>query len=170
VRTSVYDIDGFFKQRFSPREFSGRMIEERDFLAILEAGSTAPSCFNEQPWRFVISQDKEKFLDILTPANREWAKEAAAFILICAEPVYARNGKENRYAAFDSGTSWGYMTYEAFRRGIFMHAMAGFDSQKAKADFEIDTLLPLAVIALGYTEQAHLMTPRRQLSEVVIRR
>lgn len=167
MRRSNYGIGTFFTTRFSPREFTGQAIAETDFFAVLEAATTAPSCFNEQPWRFVLGT-KEAFLDILLPGNVEWAKAADRFILICAEPAYKRNGKPNRYAAFDSGTAWGYMTMEALNRGIYLHAMAGFDAQKASEVFELGELMPLAVVACGYTAQAHTATPRMPLNEVVI--
>ena len=169
MRESRYGIGAFFKARFSPRVFLDRSISEEDFLAILEAGGTAPSCFNEQPWRFILGK-KAAFLDILAPANAEWAKGADRFILVCSEPEFKQNGKLNRYAAFDCGTAWGYMTMEAHSRGVAMHAMAGFDSKKAVEVFKVGDLNPLAVIALGYAGEAHTMTPRLSLEEVVIDR
>lgn len=169
MRESRYGIDAFFRMRFSPRKFRDESIGEEAFLAILEAGSTAPSCFNEQPWRFVLGRKKD-FLKILLPGNAEWAKDADRFILLCAEPEFKRNGKLNRYASFDSGTAWGYMTMEAHVRGIGMHAMAGFESKKAVEVFKLEDLSPLAVIALGYSDEAHTMTPRLGLDEVIIDR
>lgn len=169
MRSSNYGIGSFFTTRFSPREFTGQAIDEADFFAVLEAATTAPSCFNEQPWRFALGS-KAMFLDILLPGNVEWAKDADRFILICAKTVFKRNGKPNRYAAFDSGTAWGYMTMEALRRGISLHAMAGFDAKKASEVFDLGDLEPLAVVACGFTAQAHTATPRLPLEEVVIDR
>jgi nitroreductase len=169
MRESRYGIGEFFRERFSPTLFLDRSIGEEDFLAILEAGSTAPSCYNEQPWRFVLGS-KKHFLKVLAPANGEWAKRADRFILLCSESEFKRNGKMNRYAAFDSGTAWGYMTMEAHRRGIAMHAMAGFDTKKAVELFNVGDLNPLAVIALGYSEQPHTMTPRMALEDIIIDR
>lgn len=169
MRESRYGIGKFFKERFSPRKFKDKAIGEEEFFAILEAGSTAPSCYNEQPWRFVLGKKKD-FLKILLPGNAEWAEDADRFILLCAETEYKRNGKMNRYAAFDSGTAWGYMTMEAHSRGIAMHAMAGFDTKKAVEVFNLGDLNPLAVIALGYSEQPHTMTPRMALEDTIIDR
>ncbi len=169
MRESRYGIGAFFTERFSPTVFLERSIGEKDFLAILEAASTAPSCYNEQPWRFVLGS-REDFLKILAPANAEWAESADRFILLCAETEFKRNGKLNRYASFDSGTAWGYMTMEAHARGIAMHAMAGFDSKKAVEVFKLGDVNPLAVIALGYSEQSHTKTPRMALEELLIDR
>lgn len=169
MRSGKYGIDPFFKARFSPRQFEAKAIGEVDFFAILEAASTAPSCFNEQPWRFVLGSH-QSFLEILAPANAEWAKNADRLILICAEENYRRNGKPNGYALFDSGTAWGYMTMEAYRRGIFLHAMAGFDAKKARETFDLGALKPLAVVAMGFSQEAHTMTPRMTLQELIVDR
>ena len=64
MRNTKHDLDIFFKDRYSPREFVSADISENDFEAIIEATTTAPSCFNVQPWRFYTA-DKEKFFNVL---------------------------------------------------------------------------------------------------------
>jgi nitroreductase len=169
MRETTYGIDPFFTTRFSPRVFTGKAISDADFFAVLEAGGTAPSCFNEQPWRFVIGK-RSDFLSILAPANAEWAAGADRFILVCTQPAYRRNGKTNRHAEFDSGTAWGFMTLEGMKRGIYLHAMAGFDAQKAVSVFGLGEVKPMAVVALGYPGEPHTATSRMGLDEVIIDR
>lgn len=169
MRESIAPLTPFFKERFSPRVFEQPAVSESDLLAVLEAASTAPSCYNDQPWRFVLA-DRQKFLNILTPGNLEWCSALETFVLLCASPVFERNGKPNAWARFDCGTAWGYMTVEAFSRGIFMHAMAGFDAQRAKTVFDLQNLDPIAVIALGKNPAPQPFTPRKALESLLLRR
>ncbi len=169
-RTAHYNINPLFKSRYSPREFLDKEIQEEDLYALLEAASTAPSCFNEQPWRFVLGY-REKFMEILAEANREWNQDTKAFILICSKNNFARNNKINGYSSFDSGTAWGYMTIEGETRGISLHAMAGFSKEKAREIFKLEEdLTPEAVIALGYAEVAKELTPRKPLEDLILKR
>ena len=76
MRTSQFNIDDQFLKRFSPRKFKQKAIAENDLKALIEAASTAPSCFNEQPWVFVLAS-KDVMVALLTAKNALWAKEAA---------------------------------------------------------------------------------------------
>ncbi len=169
MRLSQFDIDEAFLKRFSPTQFRSRPVAEHDLLAVLEAASTAPSCFNEQPWRFVLGE-KEDFLEILTPKNAVWAASAPMLMLVCSTLTFAYNRKPNRWHAYDCGTAMGYMILEALRRGIYVHPMGGFSVEKANELFGLMGLEPLAVLAVGYSDEPHTMTPRLGMDEILIDR
>jgi nitroreductase len=169
MRTSRFNIDDQFLKRFSPRKFKQKPISENDLLALIEAASTAPSCFNEQPWVFVLAS-KEMMLSLLTEKNALWAKEAAEIILVCSHPALSRSEKPNRWHAYDSGTAMGYLILEALKRNIYAHPMAGFDAKKAVEMFDLKEIQPHAALALGYSDEAHLMTPRKVLADIMIDR
>jgi len=152
-RQFKYNIMQEIKDRWSPRAFSPEKIPEEDLQAIMEAASYAPSCFNEQPWRFLLaSEDKELEImhSLLTEKNYRWAKNAPVLILVIAHRYFAYNNKENRWHQFDSGTAWGYLSLEAQKRGFITHGMGGFRRKKTREtlniseDYEI-----IAVIAVG---------------------
>lgn len=169
MRSTRYGIDDAFLRRFSPRTFTDKMIAESDLLALIEAASTAPSCFNEQPWRFVLG-DKEDFLAVLTRKNFEWARNAPLLMLVCSTLTFARNAKPNRWHAYDSGTAMGYLILEALRRGIYVHPMGGFKVQEAKDRFGLLGLEAHAVLALGYTQESDAFSPRFELGEIIVDR
>ena len=169
MRTSQYGIGDAFLKRFSPTRFSDRPVAERDLMAVLEAATTAPSCFNEQPWRFVLGE-RETFLEILAEKNAAWAASAPLFVLVCSTQTFAHNRKPNRWHAFDAGTGMGYLILEALRRDIYVHPMGGFSVEGAVERFGLLGLEPHAVLALGYTQEPHAMTPRLGVDEIVIDR
>ena len=50
-----HDILDLIKARWSPRAFSAEPVAMPELLALCEAARYAPSCFNEQPWRFILA-------------------------------------------------------------------------------------------------------------------
>jgi nitroreductase len=141
------------KERWSPRAFSDEKINDEDIMGILEAARYAPSCYNEQPWRFIVAKDKEKLEkmnEILFDGNKVWASKAPALILVLSKKTFERNGKDNYWHTFDAGTAWGYLSLEAQKRGLITHAMGGFNKNKAKEIYNIsDDYSIITVIAVG---------------------
>ena len=152
-RVYNYEIMELIKDHWSPRAFSDEQIPIEDLMAILEAARFAPSCFNEQPWRFIVGHSPEtraKVLSLLNEKNQVWAKKAPVLIIICGKKNYTNNGKFNFYHTFDSGTAWGFLLLEAQRRGYITHGMAGFDKEKTIEAFKLgDVYQPIAAIAIG---------------------
>lgn len=149
-----YEIMTEIKERWSPRAFSGKAVPEEELMALLEAARYAPSCSNEQPWRFLIAADEEKLAkmrDVLNPGNQKWANRAPVLILIAAEKKFQKDGSSNRFNCFDAGTAWGYLSLEAQRRDLIAHGMGGFSVEKARQAFSIpDHYDIMAIIAVGY--------------------
>ena len=143
------------QERWSPRAFDiGRGVADEDLMALLEAARYAPSCFNEQPWRFFVAREPEiraKMLGVLSENNQKWAAKAPILILLLAKQMFDKSGKTNRWHLFDAGTAWGYFGLEAQRRGLITHAMGGFNVAKARETFAIPEDYDLiAVVAVGY--------------------
>ena len=55
-RDAKYDKLPIITTRFSARAMAGKPVSHDTLMALVEAASFAPSCFNEQPWRFLIAQ------------------------------------------------------------------------------------------------------------------
>jgi nitroreductase len=165
ARTFDYEILEEVRNRWSPRAFDPHHpVKEEDLLGIMEAARYAPSCFNEQPWRYIVAvsgeEDYEKIQGVLNETNREWASRAPVLMIIASRKHFAKNGKENRWHLFDAGTSWGYLSLEAQRRGLHTHAMGGFSVERAREVFDIgDDCSIIAVVALGYYGNKEDLSP-----------
>jgi len=48
-----HDPHPLLRSRWSPRAFADRPVDEAVLLRVFEAARWAPSCFNEQPARFL---------------------------------------------------------------------------------------------------------------------
>lgn len=126
-RDAVEGVDDLFVTRWSPRAFEPGEIDQALLTRLFDAARWSPSCFNDQPWRFYTSTADtfDDFLSLLVEANQAWAKSASVIGFLCGRKNFARNGKENPYARFDSGAAWMAMTLQARMEGLYTHGMGG---------------------------------------------
>jgi len=167
-KTDFNKMDRMFIERWSPRAFLSDAVEEEDIKTLFEAARWSPSCFNEQPWRFVYahrSDDLKKFRSILTEKNQRWANNAPLLVLVFSKKSFAHNGKLNRWADFDAGAAWMALTLQANKLGLYAHGMAGFSADKA---YEVSGMNPdeynaICAIAIGrHDDPASLPDDLRQ--------
>jgi nitroreductase len=173
VNTS-FPISENIKNRWSPRAFDSRPIEEEKLMCILEAGRWAASAFNEQPWRFVVGKKGdgkyEKILASLVEWNQQWAGKAPVLILNLAKKTFTRNGNPNATAVYDLGQAVAYMAAEAVHQGLVSHQMSGFDAEKARTSLAIaEDFKAVSVMALGYYGDSTMLPEDMQQSESAAR-
>lgn len=128
------EVDAMFPDRWSPRSFLPDTIPDHQIQSLFEAARWAPSCFNEQPWRFVYAtsqEDRARFSSALVERNQQWASHAPLLVFAACCKQFAKSGKTNRHAPFDTGAAWLSFALQARRLGLYAHAMAGFDIEKA---------------------------------------
>ncbi len=151
-----HPIQYLLRRRWSPRAFSGQEIAKESLLSLLEAARWAPSCYNEQPWSFLVAtkenpEEYERLLGCLVEFNQSWAKTAPVLMISVAKLAFDKDGKPNRHAFHDVGLAVENMVIQATDMGIFVHQMAGFDVDKTRGAFGIPASHePVAAIALGY--------------------
>jgi nitroreductase len=134
VRKTEAEVNPLFVGRHSPRAFLPEPIPAATLATLFEAARWAPSCFNEQPWLFLWGQrdaDRQRFLSLLVPANLAWAAAAPVAGIVAARRHFAKNGKANRHAAYDSGAAGVSLALQAHLLGLEAHFMAGFDEERA---------------------------------------
>jgi nitroreductase len=133
-RVPEWDIDSMFTDRWSPRALSPEPLSERELRTLFEAARWAPSCFNEQPWLFVYAtapEQRRRLLACLAHKNQSWAGQAPLVMFILARRTFQKSGKENRHAPYDAGAAWMALALQARKLGLYAHAMAGFNIEKA---------------------------------------
>lgn len=169
-RQADYEIDPIFLNRWSPRAFSPEPIDDATLGSVFEAARWAPSCFNEQPWRFIIAkteEDRARFVDFLVPANQLWAGAAPVLIAVVAKKTFSHNGTPNRTYQFDAGTAWGHLAIGAAEKGLITHGMAGFDVEKAHEVLELtDDYDVIAMVALGKRGDASMLPEKLREREI----
>ncbi len=150
-------------QRWSPRAFAPRIVEQEKLAEVFEAARWAPSCYNDQPWEFVLTrrgQDPayQQLLACLMPANQAWAATAPLLVLNTVRQNFLHNGKPNRWAFYDLGLAVGNLLAQATALGLSVHQMAGFDAALAHSSLGLpDDHEAVAVMAIGYLGDATLL-------------
>ena len=135
-RTSKYPISDIILNRWSPRAMSGEEISDDELMTLFEAARWAPSSYNNQPWRFVYAGRGTKHWDtllgLLVPMNQAWAKNASALVVLITRNTFEFNGEPSRTHSFDAGSAWENMALQGSTMGLVIHAMEGFDYDKAR--------------------------------------
>lgn len=158
-------------KRWSPCAFDNhKNIKREELLALLEAARWAPSCYGDQPWRYIVCDKKTnltswvKLLSCLADANQAWAKNAPLLILVTCINNFSHNGRANRWASYDTGASVENLKLQATSMGLIAHSMGGFEPTKVTEVFNIPPdFTAMAVVAVGY--QAELNVLDEQLKE-----
>ena len=144
-------------QRRSGRAYDPeRPVARRQLLALLEAARWAPSCYGDEPWRYLVFErdrerrDWEEAVACLSDGNR-WAAQAPLLLLSVASGHFQRNGQPNRWAQHDTGAASENLCLQAVELGLMAHQMGGFDPERARRVFAIpESFTPMAMIAVGY--------------------
>ncbi len=148
-------VDPLFVERWSPRAFSEQLVPEALLQQVFEAARWAPSCFNEQPWRFVYAtRDDERFGDfvnLLMEANQAWASKAAVLVIVLSRNTYENNDTPAMTNSFDAGAAWMSLALQARMLGLHTHGMRGFDKDAAREALQVSATFDVeAMIAIGY--------------------
>jgi nitroreductase len=155
------------RRRWSPRAFSGRAVPKESLATIFEAARWAPSCYNEQPWRYLVATSDHpeahgRAASLLGEGNR-WAAKAPVLVISLARLAFVRSGEANIHAWHDVGAASENMFLQATQLGLAMHEMAGFDRIRAREVYAVpDGWECVAMIAIGHPGSADdLAEPQR---------
>ncbi len=149
--------------RWSPLAFSSEPISPDVLARLMDAARWAPSCFNEQPWRFIYAtidnpEPHAKLLSCLVPGNQSWAAAAPFLAISVACDTFKGNGKPNSYAWYDTGQATMALVIEAMHHNIYAHQMGGILPDRVRELYAIPAgFTPVAGLALGhYGDRAQL--------------
>lgn len=131
-----------------PVEITQGILEE-----LGKAVQLAPSCFNNQPWRFVCVYDPvvlKQMHDALSKGN-EWAQRASMIIVVTAKKaddcvIHDRDF----YYAFDTGMATAFLMLRATELGLVAHPIAGYSPRKTREILGIPDDVPvIALLIVG---------------------
>jgi len=151
-------IHELLANRWSGRAYdAAQSVSKEQVVSLLEAARWAPSCFGDQPWRYVVCNKAENIqawqaaFDCLVPGNQSWAVDAPVLLLICADTLFGHNDKPNKWAAYDTGAATENLCLQATALGLMAHQMGGFDADKARTTFNVpERYQILAMVTVGY--------------------
>jgi nitroreductase len=170
-------INETIANRWSGRAYdSSQQVSNEQVIALLEAARWAPSCFGDQPWRFIVwnksvdAQAWQHAFDCLTPSNQTWVKEAPLLMLVCADSLFNHNQQPNRWGQYDTGAAAENLCLQASSMGLMAHQMGGFNADLVREKFNIPLQFTLmAMICVGYPTDIAKVTGEALNREIAAR-
>lgn len=169
------NINELIANRWSPRSFNEKTINQKDIDTLFEAASWAASAFNEQPWRFIYAtnaqfENYQKILSTLVEWNQQWAKSAPFLCINIVKEKFSHNDTLNATAEYDLGQAVANMTVQSTEMGLHAHQMSGFDADKARELFNIPQgYKAVSVIAIGHVGDPEKLSDDMKSSELAAR-
>ncbi len=169
-------INDLMTKRWSTRAFdASKPVTSTELAALLEAARWAPSANNSQPWRFLVwnkATDEASWrraFECLAPGNQAWAGNAPLLVLSCVAAT-APDGKPYRHGGHDTGMATFSLMLQAVELGLAAHAMAGFNADKARAEFGVPAeFTPMTMVAIGHQAAPEILTDDVRAKELVPR-
>lgn len=119
---------------------------------LAEKAKLSPSCFNQQPWRFVFVKDKEilsQVFDALSKGN-EWARAASMVIAVFSKRELDCDIHGREYYLFDTGMAVAFLILRATELGLVAHPIAGYREDKVKKALNIpEDMKVITLIIVG---------------------
>ncbi|MDP3678410.1 MAG: nitroreductase family protein [Methylotenera sp.] len=151
-------IDATIANRWSGRAYDAKKaVAHEQVVTLLEAARWAPSCFGDQPWRFIVWNKNtdvkawQSAFDCLVAGNQAWVKDAPVLLLACADTLFNHNQQPNRWAQYDTGAAAENLCLQASSMGLMAHQMGGFNADAARDAFTIPAqYIPMAMVSVGY--------------------
>lgn len=152
------------KRALSDKKIPGEVIKR-----IMTAATYAPSCFNNQSWRFLVATEDyalEKVFEALSGGNY-WFKKAQAAVVVATRLEFGCRSNDRRdYAFFDCGLAVENLMLQGFKEGLYAHAIAGYEPLKIKEAFHIpDEYIIITLVALGYPGEDTFLSDKHRTLE-----
>ncbi|MGA1847968.1 MAG: nitroreductase family protein [Thermoplasmatota archaeon] len=146
------ELDEAVRIRRSYRAMEDIEITDQMVTELLSAAHLAPSCFNNQSWRFIAIREKEQLervFETLTRGNY-WMKKSSMVIAVFTEPGSDCEVQGVRYEEFDTGMATGFLLLKATDMGLLTHCISGFNKAEVKEVLGIpDNFTMITLIAVG---------------------
>lgn len=128
------DVMQAIKERRAYRSIIPVEITEDLIKDLAGSAGLAPSCFNNQPWRFVFVHDPEvlKSMHEALSQGNEWAHAASLIIAVFSKKEDDCMIRDREYHQFDCGLGAGFLIMRATELGLVAHPIAGYSPKKTK--------------------------------------
>jgi nitroreductase len=171
-------INETIANRWSGRAYdAAKSVSHEQIIALLEAARWAPSCFGDQPWRFIVwnkNTDEnawQRAFNCIVPNNQTWVKDSPILLLVCAGSLFEHNQTPNRWGQYDTGAAAENLCLQASHMGLMAHQMGGFNADKAREDFAIpEQYMPMAMLCVGYPTDIATVTGEALTREMAERK
>ncbi|MBN1834298.1 MAG: nitroreductase family protein [Spirochaetales bacterium] len=147
--------------RRARRALSDKPVPREVVERIMTAATWAPSCFNNQPWRFVVIQAERELETVrgFLAGGNYWARRSPLIVAVLTEPeLDCRLSDRRDYSFFSTGLAVESLVLQAVREGLIAHPIAGYKPEEIKEALGIPReLVLLTLVIIGYPgDESHL--------------
>jgi len=146
------DVKEAIQKRRAYRSLDPVKITEELVRDLAESAQLTPSCFNNQPWRFVFVYDPEvlkQMHEALSQGN-EWIHYASMIVVVFTKKELDCDVKGREYYLFDTGMATAHMILRATELGLVAHPIAGFHEDKVKEILRIpEEMTVITLVNIG---------------------
>jgi nitroreductase len=128
------DVTKAIETRRAYRSLEPVVITEDLIRDLAHHAQLAPSCNNNQPWRFVFVYDPARLKELhaaLGPGN-DWARAASMIIVVFSKKEDDCVIKDREYHLFGDGLAAAFLILRATELGLVAHPIAGFSLKKTR--------------------------------------
>jgi nitroreductase len=161
------------KNRRSIRVFKKQDIPQGIIENLLEAARWAPSAGNVQPWTFVVvSSQKMKQRLFMAAFGQKTPEEAPTVIVVCADEKlalqsYGVRGK-SLFCLQDTAAAIQNILLTAYSLGLGSCWIGAFKEDEVRQAIKAPKeMRPIALIPVGYPDEAPAARSRRPVSEIM---
>lgn len=163
------DLLPAIEHRRALRAISDHPIPREKVELLLESAHLAPSCSNNQPWRFIALDDPtvlDRVKEHLTGGNY-WAKRSPLIIGVTSRAdLDCRIPDGREYYAFGCGMATMNLMLQATALGLVAHPIAGFRQAPIKGVLGIpDSYQLITLVILGHPSEDHGALSEKHRSE-----
>ncbi|MEO0004513.1 MAG: nitroreductase family protein [candidate division WOR-3 bacterium] len=145
-------VSEIIQKRRAYRSLAPVTITEELIRDLAYHAQLAPTCFNNQPARFVFVYDRE-VLEQLKPAfskGNEWCYDASMVIAVFTKKELDCLIKEREYYLFDTGIQVAFLILRATEIGLVAHPIAGYSPKRVREVLNIpEEFTVITLILIG---------------------
>ena len=160
--------------RRSIRKFnSSKQISQEDLQLLLEAGLSAPSAGNDQPWRITVVKNQELKQQLATAAlNQNFMAEAPVIIVVSGDMQTAMEFYSTRgvylYIFQDCAAFVENVLIAAQSLGLATCWIGAFIEEKVQKILQLPkNFRPMAMIPVGYAAEPGREAPQKPLEKFI---
>jgi nitroreductase len=166
------DYFELIKNRHSVRNYTNYPLEEYKIKQILEAASLAPSAGNLQAYIIIQISNKELQNKIAEYSLKQSCiLNAQALLIFCAyypQSVKKYGTRGLFYSNQDATIACSYAQLAAEMLSIGNVWVGAFESNNIRKLLNLsEDILPISILCLGYSNESSIITPRKNLQELV---
>jgi nitroreductase len=165
------DVEEAIRRRRALRILSAQPVDDGIVQGLIEAARVAPSCFNNQPWRFIIVRSGTVLSAVknaLSSGNK-WATRSPLIIVVAAQRDDDCKLSDRRdYFLFDCGLAVSQLILRAVELGLIAHPIAGYEPDAVKQALNIQdeyVVITLVICAYPGDDDSLLSEKQREIEQ-----